>query len=338
MLERGDYVPREKENWDSRAVNVDAQYNTKELWRDKDGKALHPHTNYYVGGNTKFYGAALFRLRKQDFGEFGITAAFRPPGRSTTTSSSRTTPRPNTSIRCTAQRGEDPTEPAASAPIRFPAVSHEPRIQQLDDDFTRLGLRPFHVPLGIRLDEKNPHNSQVHPLRHVRRLSVPRPREGRRAGDLRRSGARPSQRHAADQRVRHAAGDERVRPRVTGVQRATRNGAAEELLGRRRGVSCGAVNSAALLLRSANDSIPNGLANCSDVVGRHYMGHINSVLMAVSKCPNPTVFQKTLGGQRLLLRLEGLNTRWAISRSSASSTPRRCPPARRRSRRDSRST
>ena len=69
VLERGDFVPREKDNWDSRAVNVDAKYNAKETWFDKAGKALHPHTNYYVGGNTKFYGAALFRFRKEDFGE-----------------------------------------------------------------------------------------------------------------------------------------------------------------------------------------------------------------------------------------------------------------------------
>src|SRR5436190_8737271 len=60
-------------------------------------------------------------------------------------------------------------------------------------------------------------------------------------------------------------------------------------------VSCGAINSAALLLRSANDKHPRGLGNSSDVVGRHYMGHTNSVLMAISKCPNPTIFQKTLG-------------------------------------------
>src|SRR6187401_1226632 len=80
ILERGGYVPREKENWDSRAVNVDARYHTKEVWHDKEGKPLHPHTNYYVGGNTKFYGAALFRLREQDFGELrhhgGISPAW----------------------------------------------------------------------------------------------------------------------------------------------------------------------------------------------------------------------------------------------------------------------
>ena len=69
LLERGDYVPREKDNWSTKAVNLDARYNTKETWLDAGGGALHPHTNYFVGGNTKFYGAALFRLREEDFGE-----------------------------------------------------------------------------------------------------------------------------------------------------------------------------------------------------------------------------------------------------------------------------
>src|SRR5882672_1873638 len=80
ILERGDYVAREKDNWNPQAVNVDARYNTKEIWRDIQGRDLHPHTNYYVGGNTKFYGAALFRLRQQDFGEIrhhgGISPAW----------------------------------------------------------------------------------------------------------------------------------------------------------------------------------------------------------------------------------------------------------------------
>lgn len=69
LLERGPYVPREQENWSTKAVNQDGRYHTQEVWRDRVGKDLHPHTNYYVGGNTKFYGAALFRLRKEDFGE-----------------------------------------------------------------------------------------------------------------------------------------------------------------------------------------------------------------------------------------------------------------------------
>ncbi|MBL8987747.1 MAG: GMC family oxidoreductase, partial [Gemmatimonadetes bacterium] len=80
LLERGGYVPREKDNWDPRAVNVEAKYQTNEVWHDGDGKPLHPHTNYGVGGNTKFYGAALFRLRREDFGELrhhgGISPAW----------------------------------------------------------------------------------------------------------------------------------------------------------------------------------------------------------------------------------------------------------------------
>src|ERR1700755_2299176 len=69
LLERGDYVPREKDNWSTRAVNLEGKYAAKEVWRDGDGADLRPHTNYCVGGNTKFYGAALFRMRQEDFGE-----------------------------------------------------------------------------------------------------------------------------------------------------------------------------------------------------------------------------------------------------------------------------
>src|SRR5438874_13675792 len=78
LLERGGYVPREPDNWSTLAVNVKAKYNTKETWLDSDGQPLHPHTNYYVGGNTKFYGAALFRLRKEDFGEIKHAGGISP--------------------------------------------------------------------------------------------------------------------------------------------------------------------------------------------------------------------------------------------------------------------
>src|SRR5215472_9844920 len=78
LLERGDYVKREKDNWDPKAVNAEGKYQTKEIWRDRDGKELHPHTNYYVGGNTKFYGAALSRLRKENLGGFRHNAGTSP--------------------------------------------------------------------------------------------------------------------------------------------------------------------------------------------------------------------------------------------------------------------
>src|ERR1700748_2322658 len=78
ILERGDFVPREKANWDPKLVNLEGKYQTKEHWYDGEGKALHPHTNYYVGGNTKFYGAALFRLRREDFGEINHHGGISP--------------------------------------------------------------------------------------------------------------------------------------------------------------------------------------------------------------------------------------------------------------------
>ena len=101
------------------------------------------------------------------------------------------------------------------------------------------------------------------------------------------------ERHPADGRLRVPAGDRA--PRAARSPGCWWSGTAqsESYSADVVVVSAGAINSAALLLRSVSDQHPRGLANGSDVVGRHYMGHVNSVLMALSKCPNPTVFQKT---------------------------------------------
>src|SRR5947209_5160680 len=162
ILERGDYVPREKANWDPQVVNVDAHYNAKESWLDKEGKELHPHTNYYVGGNTKFYGAALFRLRKEDFGELRHHDGISPAWPISYDDLEPYYTQAEHLYEVHGARGEDPTEPPASAPYPFPAVSHEPRIQQLSDDLAAAGFHPFHAPCGIRLAEDDmPHSACV---------------------------------------------------------------------------------------------------------------------------------------------------------------------------------
>jgi choline dehydrogenase-like flavoprotein len=293
LLERGDYVPREKDNWDSRAVNVQGKYQTKEMWRDKAGAALHPHTNYWVGGNTKFYGAALFRLRREDFGEIkhhgGISPAW--PIRYEDLEPYYT--KAEQLYHVHGERGVDPTDPPASAPYPHPPVSHEPRIQQLSDDLARLGLRPFHVPLGVMLDEKDPRRSTC-----IRCDTC----DGFPCLMYAKSDAQVVCVDPALQRPNVSlitgAFVRRLETSPTGREVTKviveRNGAAEEYSANIVIASCGAINSAALLLRSANDKHPRGLANSSDMVGRHYMGHVNSVLMAISKCPNPTAFQKTL--------------------------------------------
>jgi choline dehydrogenase-like flavoprotein len=293
LLERGDYVPREKDNWSTKAVNLDGKYNTRERWRDRDGRELHPHTNYYVGGNTKFYGAALVRLRREDFGEIKHWGGVSPAWPISYDDLEPYYTRAEHLYQVRGERGVDPTEPPASAPYLHGPVSHEPRIQQLSDDFARLGLRPFHVPLGVMLNERDRHASACircdtcdgHPCLV--------------------SAKADAQVVCVDPALAHPNATLLTGAYVTRLETSAsgrevtrvlveRDGAAEAYTADVVVVSAGAINSAALLLRSAGGKHPRGLANGSDVVGRHYMGHVNSVMMALSRCPNPTVFQKTL--------------------------------------------
>ena len=293
ILERGDYVAREIENWSTRAVNVDGRYGTKEEWRDSRGKPLHPHTNYYVGGNTKFYGAALFRLRREDFGELRHHGGTSPAWPISYDDLEPYYTQAEHLYDVHGERGADPTEPPASAPYSRPRVSHEPRMQQLHDDFARLGYHPFHVPLGIRLNEGNRRASAC-----IRCATCDgHPCLVNAKADAQVMCVDPALEHpnvslVTNALVRRLETSSSGRE-ITGVI-VERDGARERYTASIVVAACGAINSAALLLRSANERHPNGLANSSGVVGRHYMGHVNSVLMAISKCPNPTIFQKTL--------------------------------------------
>jgi choline dehydrogenase-like flavoprotein len=293
LLERGDYVPREPDNWSSRAVNIEGKYQTKEKWRDKDGKELHPHTNYWVGGNTKFYGAALFRMRKEDFGEVRHHGGVSPAWPIGYDELEPYYTRAEQLYHVHGERGVDPTDPPASAPYPYPPVAHEPRIQQLADDFARLGLKPFHVPLGVQLDAANPRTSKC--IRCATCDGFPCLVSAK--SDAQVCCVDPALAHPNVSLLTNAY-VERLETNGSGREVTKvivrRNGVRQEYSAAIVAVSCGAINSAALLLRSASQKHPRGLANSSDVVGRHYMGHVNSVLMAVSKCPNPTVFQKTL--------------------------------------------
>ena len=293
VLERGDFVPREADNWSPRAVNLEGRYATKEIWRDRHGKKLHPHTNYNVGGNTKFYGSALFRLRKEDFGELRHVDGVSPAWPISYEDLEPYYAKSEQLYQVHGNRGEDPTEAPASSPYPHPALPHEPRIQHLADDFERLGLHPFHVPLGVMRDDRNPRKSKCIRCATCDGFSCLLNAKSDAQvccvdPALERSNVTLMTNAFVKRLSTSASGRE-----VTGVH-VTRGSAEEVFSADVVVVSGGAINSAALLLRSASDKHPKGLANSSDVVGRHYMGHVNSILMAVSKCPNPTVFQKTL--------------------------------------------
>jgi choline dehydrogenase-like flavoprotein len=294
LLERGDYLPREPDNWSSKAVFVDGKYATREEWYDKDGKAFHPHAQYWVGGNTKVYGAILFRMRERDFGEVRHFDGVSPAWPLSYTDFEPYYAEAERLYLVHGERGEDPTEPPASGPYPHSPVSHEPRIKKLADDFARTGHRPFHLPVGIDLDEGNREKSPC--VRCGWFDGYPCLVDAKADAHVR--AVRPALRHDNVTLLRNAKA-ERIETDADG-RRAV--GVAVEHSGQRETyradvivVSCGAVNSAALLLGSASDRHPQGLANSSGVVGRHYMAHINSALLAISKEPNPTRFQKTLG-------------------------------------------
>src|SRR3954471_11623971 len=158
VLERGGYLPREQENWDSAEVFLKERYLSGEQWHDRDGNSFSPHQQYFVGGNTKFYGAILFRLRESDFGEVRHHGGTSPAWPISYDDLAPFYDEAEALYHVHGERGEDPSEPPAG-PYPWPALSHEPRIQRLHDDLRRKGLNPFHLPVGVQLDEANPETS-----------------------------------------------------------------------------------------------------------------------------------------------------------------------------------
>lgn len=294
LLERGDFLPREPQNWDTAEVFVNNRYISQDTWTDGNGKAFQPQIHYYVGGATKLYGAALYRLRAEDFGEIrhhdGISPAWPIPYEAMEPYYTRA----EQLYQVHGARGEDPTEPPASAPYPYPAVSHEPRIQQLSDDLARAGFRPFHAPCGIMLNEQNmPYSACVRCptcdgfpcLVHAK-------------SDAEVLAIRPALKHPNVTLLTQAKAVKlETNPAGTSVTQVVveHDGHLERYSGNIVVVSAGAANSAKLLLLSANDKHPSGLANGSDEVGRNYMFHDSQAVLALSKEPNPTQFQKTLG-------------------------------------------
>jgi choline dehydrogenase-like flavoprotein len=294
LLERGGFLPREPENWSSREVFVNARYKAPEEWYDKEGYPFHPGAHYWVGGNTKVYGAILFRMREQDFGEVHHHGGVSPAWPLSYTDFAPYYDEAERQYLVHGERGEDPTEPKTSGPFPYPAVSHEPRIQRLHSDLERAGLHPFHLPVGLDLDESDPSSSKC--VRCAWFDGFPCLVEAKADADV--LGVRPALEHPnvsliTGAKVERLDTDASGRA-VTDV-RVIRDGIHETYRGDIVVVSCGAVNSSALLLKSANDRHQDGIANSSGVVGRHYMAHINSAMLAISKDPNPTKFQKTLG-------------------------------------------
>ena len=293
ILERGDFLPREMDNWSPAPVFIDGKYISTDTWYDADGKAFQPQVHYFVGGATKLYGAALYRLRPGDFGEIHHADGLSPAWPLTYHDFEPWYTKAEQLYQVHGNGGEDPTEGPRSRPYPWPAVSHEPRIQQVADALSAAGYHPFHAPCGILLDEGDRAKSTcirctwcdgypclVHAKSDAETMAV------RPIIDL------PNVTLLVGAEATRLTTDPTGR-RVSTVE-VVRDGKREQYDGDLVVVSAGAANSARLLLSSANDRHPRGLANGSDELGRNYMFHNCKAVVALAKEPNDTVFQKTL--------------------------------------------
>ena len=274
LLERGDWLPaRAAELVDARTCSSTTATSRRTPGTTTSGKPFQPQIHYFVGGATKLYGAALYRLRKEDFGELRHHDGISPAWPISYDELEPYYTLAEQLYQVHGARGEDPTEPPASAPYPHPAVSHEPRIQQLSDDLAAAGYHPFHAPCGIMLDETNmPYSTCIRcPTCDGFPCLVHAKSDAEVLGGA--AGARASERDAADEREGRQARDERADGTAVTEVVVERDGADERFAADIVVVACGAANTAKLLLQSASDKHPNGLANGSDQVGRNYMFH-----------------------------------------------------------------
>ena len=293
MLERGDWLPREPQNWSTADVFIDNRYISEDTWYDADAKAFQPQIHYFVGGATKLYGAALYRLRTEDFGELqhhdGVSPAW-PIGYDEmepyyTLAEQR--------YQVHGARGGRSRRTPSGGPYPFPALSHEPRMQRLSDDLAAAGYHPFHAPCGVLLNEADMAFSTC--IRCGTCDGFPCLVHAKSDAGARRPARDPEPNVTLMTNARAVRLETDASGGAVAGVVVEHDGETETLSSDIVVVSCGAANSAKLLLASANDRHPNGLANGSDQVGRNYMFHNSQAVLALSKEPNPTVFQKTLG-------------------------------------------
>lgn len=293
ILERGEHLPREAENWSPKAVFVERRYRTQERWYDREGRAFTPNTHYWVGGNTTFYGAALMRMRKRDFTEVQHAGGVSPAWPIALADLAPYYDEAERLWQVHGQRGEDPTETGDEPPYAYPPVRHDPGVAALKGHWETQGWKPFSLPIGVKLDQEHPVTSTcikcktcggypcllkakcdartlaVEPLLDLPNVTL---LTGRKVLRLETDGAG---RTVTDVVCQSPQGEERWSGDIVVL-------------------AAGAVNTALILLASANGAHPNGLANGSDQVGRNYMFHNSTAMVSLTAEHQQVTFPKTL--------------------------------------------
>ena len=294
ILERGGFIPKEKENWDPHEVVNQGRYRPDDVWYDQDDKPFKPFIHYNVGGNSKMYGAALFRFRESDFENVQHFGGLSPewPLKYDVYEPYYEIAEKLYSVH--GKRGIDPSEPWAASDYPQPPLVYEPLIKDLNSKLEQLGLKPFPLPMGVKLPQD--YTETEAPVMLENFDGFPDPTDSKADGQV--MALRPALQHKNVTLITHAyvekldtdASGKKVNKVYTIIKGEKIIFSADIMI-----VACGAVNSAALLLRSANEKHPDGLANSSGQVGRNLMLHHNGCLVAFTKKKNDCVFQKSLG-------------------------------------------
>ncbi len=290
ILERGEQLLDSPAARDARAIFVEQRFRPDELWRDAQGRPFNPGNYYYVGGNSKFYGAVLIRYRAQDFEALEHADGVSPAWPFAYAELEPWYARAEALFQVRGAIGQDPTEPAHSTPYPHAPVPDEPAIAAVRQRLAAQGVHPFSLPLAIDIE------------RWLERAATPwdafpDSRSGKldaETAPLAQALRSPTTRLVTGARVERllVAPDGR---RIEGVEYVL-HGERRHLRAGTVILAAGAVNSAALLLRSATDACPKGVANSCDVVGRHFMNHNCTAMLAVDpRVRNDSVYQKTLG-------------------------------------------
>ena len=292
IVERGDFVPQEAENWDPDAVWRLLRYQTREKWIDRRGEEFKPYTHYNVGGNTKFWGSVLYRLRREDFGAMQHMDGVSPAWPIDYDTLAPYYDRAERLYQVRGLHGIDPTEPPRG-PFPHENIPHAEGMETIIRGLQGLGLHPFPLPLGIQRPGQpdgcvlcNTCNSFPCKLHAKSEADVICVRPAIRAGNGRVKLWTNSCASRLD--------TDRAGTRVVAAE-IQRNGETVRVHAPLFIVSAGAINSAALLLRSKSDRHPRGLANSSGLVGKRYMAHLATMMQGFHPLKkNATVFQKTV--------------------------------------------
>ncbi|KAM3116175.1 GMC oxidoreductase [Phormidesmis sp. 146-33] len=270
VLERGDFLVKESSELIDTEVFKKEQFHAPEQWYDSQGEPFTPQAQYAVGGNTKLYSGVLMRMRDRDFADVQHQDGLSPAWPLTYQDFEPYYTEAEKLYQVHGKSDDDPTEPPHSEPYPHSAIAHESHIQTISDILSKQGLHPTYLPLGLGDQGRT---------------------------DSEDSGITPALQHA-NVTLKTSAQVVCLHTNPSGSEvKAVQAKIGEQsylFLGHIIVLSCGAINSAALLLRSANEKHPNGIANGSDLVGRHLMKQQLSVVVQLTASANSGLFQRSL--------------------------------------------